>query len=670
MFRLIASSQHSLRPTLVQAVRGNQGLLRSSRSQLLAPLRRTRSGSENTRRGRRVASPEHFLALGTISDGGFKITHFRELMNSLENYRKWTSLESGVSAYDQGMTSLLTAFQDKEVRSLLSQKDLARFLHLLSVLMYNNRTSRLKETRNRDSDLYLQNSGLSQDVMLKAETLLIVESIAQGEFNDILLLLALGHLFRSMALNQMQIEMLQFWEDGVNDEINGKHFLDHNILATVLPTAYEQKRFSYEEILHLYEVNTKGTQHAILLLVIGRIALEAGDISRGFECMESLLRMYENAANDNDRRSLLRNLGLLHLLFIGKCKDLEVARQFFDKVILRDLPYVVMLKCNQVSDLFQTCLRTGLPYEDVLYFWSETVKYYSYEDQMRPSFNLWYLVLNSAFFRIFFIKHRVLTADAYTKLRETITLYAQIKPIDEFFLNALINNYTWGDKVVLEQLIASYDIYHVPRTPVSYRVTIKKMGEVASYTEADILAQWNESLRLLDSEGYTYIPLADWAAFRDATILSNNSSARCNLYMAVAFAYRDYIQDQLSVGRFVRHWFKQTAHTRVLDQLTQIEPTVTPVEVPKFKSLTKNVDFIAEAKGMVLRNTQLREEEAALLKAQAEEDAIKEKDSEYEDPEALILESFKDFPNDVSKNVEDNNLGASENSHDHPPSSS
>lgn len=567
-----------------------------------------------------MASAERVLENVPTGEANLKIAHFREQMTSLENYRRWGQNSGlGVSAYQQTMTQIFEAAQDSEVRNLFSQKDLSQYAAMLNNLLYKNRTDRLAGNRNRDSDLFLQGPELHHEALLKSALLQLVENISQGEFRDELLPLALTHLLNAMNQSKMHIQMLQFWEDGVNDEVAGKHYLNPRVLSTVLPVAYDNKRFSYEEILHLYDVNTKGKTYPLLLQVIGRIALEAGDHSRGFECMEALLRLYEDASHPADRKTLLRCLSMLHLLFIGKCRDLEVARQFFDKVVLHDLPYTVILKCNQVTDLLQTCLELELPFEDILYFWSETVKFYQHEDQLRASLNLRYLMLHSKFFAIFFEQNPTLTADAYNKLRETIALYAQIKPMDEFFLNALISNYSWGDKVVLGQLMANYEIYHVKRTPVSYRVGMKKMGEIADFTDADILSRWNESLRFLDGEGFHYIPMADWAALRDATIKSPHAASRTNLYLAIANTYKDYIQDPTSVNRFVRFWFRQPVHNPVLDHMTEVEPPLAPVEVPVFQKLTKNVDFVTEAKIVLVKEHERKSESDATVMANGEE---------------------------------------------------
>ena len=612
MFRLLsANTQQTLRPAILLKVRSNKAniSLPSSSIQVNPPspahynltcqfTRHNSSASSQKTKSSKVdafvnkAQRDPVLREALDSEANSKLNYFKEQLSLAFQYRSAKDRDSQ-RAFVATVDNLFKAFEDESLRSSYSSRDLYSYTQILNFSVYHNRTNRLSSSRNRDSDQY-QNENLHDEVLIKSAVLNLSETIISGEFNKILNANILLYLFYSMKQFQLYPEMLNLWENGVNDGETGKLFLNEKILAVILPIAYEQKRFSYEEILHIYELNTKelSTVQHELLCSIGKIAIGSGDYSRGLDSLEALLQLYES--KQQSTQHVLASLGELHLNFIGSCKDIKISKHFFDKVVQYDLPYYVCLKVPYIQSLLQNCFELNESLDNIIYFWKSTITHYSNEKNS-AGLNSRYSILNNTFFTIFFKIYPTLNAESFNKLREVIALYAEIKPVDEVFLNTIIGNYSWGDKNVLEQLIENYSIYNVKRTPVSYRICLKKTGELPQYTNEDILIKWNDSLQHLDQNGFNYIPIADWAALRDATILSNSGSDRKDFYLAVANQYKDYIQDQRSCIRFVKYWLKKREHLKSFSTLTFGSDAdfsnEVDIVVPQFRHLKPNINY-------------------------------------------------------------------------------
>ncbi|EEQ37174.1 hypothetical protein FOB63_002062 [Clavispora lusitaniae] len=612
MFRLIASnSQGGLRPALLRKVRSNTSTLKLPGANVdldLNPIQfRTNAtsaqaapASSATPLGKvdryfSKTSVDPLLKDAMSSTGSSaKLNRFEELLVTANQVNPKNSNQSH-KQYFETINYLFTMFRDDAVKDNVTRRNIFQYANLLNNSVYQNRTSRLSGSRNRDSDQYQSNT-LNNDVMLKTAILDLAENIANGQFKNILDSNTLRVLLLAMFQFKVYPEMISLWESGVNDETVSKVYLSQNILSVILPVAFDENRFTYEQILQIYELNTKDASNVNFELVgtIGKIAIKAGDYSRGLDSLESLLQIYESNGKAN-KRMILRSLSELHLSFIGSCKDIRIAKHFFDKVVDGDLPYQVLLKAPHVQSLFENCVEVNESFDSILYFWKVTVEHYTGENNDKTNLNSRYAILNNSFFSIFFKLFPSLTEESYIKLKEVIAIYANIKPVDEFFLNTVISNYSWNDKVVFEQLVENYSIHNVSRTPVSYRVCLKKIGDIKEYSESEILNQWNESLAHLDSNGYKYIPIADWAALRDATILSSHRAEREEFYLKVLDAYKNYHQDERACLRFVKYWLNRDDQVKKVAIVSlQEHPEFNcslDIEVPQFKNLRENVNY-------------------------------------------------------------------------------
>ncbi|KAK6461389.1 protein RMD9, mitochondrial [Scheffersomyces coipomensis] len=614
MFRLISTNaQQGFRPVILSKVRPNKGSLALASNPLQGNTNNgqyrvtqfSRSNSTNgtiSNNNQTSYKVDNFINKATKdplikdsfenSEVEQKLNYFRELLSSTQSKMYNKSLEGRI-AFNDCVNNLFELFDDEAIRSNLTGSDLFHYAHALQIAVFYNRTNRLSGNKNRDRDQHSNN--YSEEMLLKNAVLNLAELIIGNEFQPIITAPMIQMLFYSMLQFKFNTEIINLWENGINDKVNGKIYLSQEILGIVLPTCFENNRFTYEEILQVYELNTKDAKSIAhnLAASIGKIAITSGDYSRALDSLESLLQLYENQSG-KPNRDLLHSLSELHLTFIGHCKDYRIAKHFFDKVIEHTLPYKVILKAPKVVSFLQNCNEANEPIDNIIYIWKSTINYYK-DNGAANVINARYSILNNGFFQLFFNRYPNLNQESFIKLREVISSYSEIKLIDETFLNTIISNYSWADKSVLNQLIENYSIYEVNRTPVSYRVSLKKMGELKDYSNQEILEKWNENLQCLESNRYNYIPVADWAALRDATIASPFPEQRTPLYLTVVNAYKNYMQDRKSCLKFLGNWSKRPDNYPQIARITTEEnPDFNcdvEVVVPQFKFLRSNVDY-------------------------------------------------------------------------------
>lgn len=619
MFRLLAhNTGSSLRPVILRNVRTNPSLKLTGTNNASIDLEKNfqfRNNSSAASAGPATITPQHqtkadhlFLKSAdpilpvSKGDSGItrkKVQRFEQLLHgSVGKTIKNRNLQLDKQLSNVRVLSEL--FHDDALKSNLSADNVYNYAGLLSEAIYNNRLNRLNDSRNRDSDLY-QNLTLSNDIWLKNAILELAENLSTGPLRNLVSHQILRKLFFAMLQLQVNTEMIKFWEHGVNDPKHSSMYLKHTVLSVILPLTYSEKRFLYDQIIKLYEVNTKNLPYVAhhLSAAIGKVAIKEGDYLRALDCLELILAYLESGREKPT--TIHRTLAELHAAFIGDCKDIKIARHFFNKTIENLLPYKVVLKAPHVQKLLEHCMEANEPYETILDFWKQTLT--TYVNEPLASFNARYSIVNKAFFSVFFQMYPTLTEEGYTKLKEVISTYASIKPVDDFFLNNIITNCTWNDKVVFQQLVENYDVYDVTKTPVLYRVTLKKMGEIKEFSNSEILEQWNATLRFLDDAGYKYIPIADWASLREATILSPYSDSRSEFYLAVLHAYRNYHQDEKAVHRFVKYWIskpQKLAIARVSRESTPSFETDVEVTIPQFKNLRENVNYDSVASNLIV----------------------------------------------------------------------
>lgn len=612
MFRLIATNtQSSLRPVLLRKVRGNSSGLKLGPNVNLEPnfefqnqyafqIARSNSTASATisEKSEKISNnlksdhilvgvPVHESKAPVDEDVLARVEKFGDTLKKTNDKRE----KGRAQRYSQALSELQKCFANDDVKAKLSEQTLSNYASFLNRFIYYNRTSRLSSNLNRDSDQY-KSKVLNNDIVLKSAIIDMADAILRHKI-QIKDTNSLFPLFQAMLQTESYAELVELWEAGVNREEDSAAYLSQNVLSVVLPVAYRIQRFSYEEIEKIYDYNTKGMAvHYQLLTSMGKIAIQAGDNSRGLDIMEDLMKVYEGKRNNQS--SVLHQLGELHLNFIGHCQDIKIAKHFFDKVVEFNLPYKVILKAPYVVSLLENCYEKKEPFSTITKFWRDTVEYCSRVDDKHDHRSR-YATLHNKFFSLFFKLYPHLSEEGYSTLKNLIATYANLRPMDEIFINSIISNYNWGDRVVFQQLVENFEIHDIPRTPISYRVCLKKMGEIRDFTNEEILQQWYSSLRFLDLEGYTYIPIADWAALRDSTIMSPYSDDRTSFYLKVLDKFKNFHQDERACLRFARWWMprKQVVNKVAqlsLDKDVQIDCKI-DVEVPEFHHLRENVNY-------------------------------------------------------------------------------
>lgn len=628
MFRIVTSNaQQTFKPTLLTKVRSNIGTLTAppttanvpsnstanfpSSSKILNNTQFVRQQSSVDFSNKKAYPDDFFRASKTskASNRSFsapdhetkgKLNHFKELLVTGNQKLRGINRQEARAFYST-LQSLTQMLEDPLLRKHINIDLLHQYSLLLHSAIFSSRTNRLAEKRNRDKDEYNATS-YTDEVILRGSVLNFAQLVEAGEFKHCFNDKILQYLLYSMFQFRFNTEALNLWENGVNDSETGSTYLRPLVLATVLPRAFELKRFTYEEVLHIYELNTKKDQypHHTLVTAMGKISIHAGDYSRALDFLERLLEKYDESPTGLK----LASLSDLHLSFIGDCKEIAIAKHFFDKVIEDELPYKVLLKVPYITSLLDNALQSN-SLEDVTYFWKNSIAYYV---KTRQQLNSRYSLLNNKFFEIFFQAYPELNEESFGKLREFISFYAHTKPLDETFLNTIITHYSWKQKEVLDQIMENYDVYSVERTPVSHRICLKKTGQYADYTNEEILAKWNESLKCLDSSKYFYIPNADWSALRDATIYSVVPEKRTGLYYAILHAYKNYMQDGRACVKFVSNWTKRPAYLEDIAKITldsNFKPIV-DIEVPLFKNLKENVDYSNATRDLAISATEAK----------------------------------------------------------------
>lgn len=602
MFRLLAPNSQGIRQALLRNVSKNHTGLKLAGQNGPVDLQKDyqiRNNStvtlNNTKNNNKKDTTTSFVRhekkqIFADKYPGADASTFDQILRSARQHKNYRS--SLNASLTEDIRSLSDLFKDESVKKDLSLVNIGQYASLLNDAVFRNRFSRLTNNSDRDSDSY-NNSSAVNDVMLKEAILNLMDNVSSGQIRGVIHPETVKNLLLSMCQYKAWPEIVQFWENGVNDKNLSKLFLNEKILAAVLPVAYDEQRYTYQQIINLFETNTKDKDRIEneLHVSIGKIAIKNKDYARALDSMEALLRLLEENTGNT---KILKSLSELHLSFIGFSEDLKISTHFFNKVIEKDLPYSVPLKAPHVAALLDKLMASQTDFKTIFGIWKNTAAFYAKDKFQQSAINSRYSILNNKFLSIFFQLHPELTEESHNELRNIIAEYAKIKDVDEYFLNTLISNYNWGDKTVFLQLMELYPIHNIEYTTVSNRIVLKKMGEIADFTNADIINRWNRSLARLDQDKYRYIPIADWAALRDCTILSPYSEQRTPVYLALLNTYKDFHQDGRAVSRFAKTWLHSPLFSTVA-RVTQ-EPKTDfscgeEIIIPKFNYLRRNVNY-------------------------------------------------------------------------------
>lgn len=303
-------------------------------------------------------------------------------------------------------------------------------------------------------------------------------------------------------------EAVSIWRSAINgtSTYTANIFLNPRVVGVVLPILYDNG-VTYKEIQQLYEKSSAMINYFHPNLSVGmiRASLSAGE-------NEMALTLFQKLCEESSEMKY----GYLietHLSFIGECKDLNISQAFFDKALNNEMPYKIDLQVSYVKSFLKNIWAQTHDFKKVYDIWYKSSVHYGRDVNHGISSSL-----NDTFFDIFFEHYSNDKITGLQQLQEMISIYNNIKPIDEPFFNIILTKCTvWRDRQIIESIDKAYDLYQIPRTIVAYRILLKSMGSV-HVTNEEIFQRWCNLVVKSDEIGQSFIANADWAALRDATV--------------------------------------------------------------------------------------------------------------------------------------------------------
>ncbi|GMM57757.1 hypothetical protein DAKH74_043730 [Maudiozyma humilis] len=304
-------------------------------------------------------------------------------------------------------------------------------------------------------------------------------------------------------------EAVQIWKSAINgtNAYTANIFLNPRVVGVILPILYDNG-VSYPEIQQLYEKSSSMINYFHPNLSVGmiRASLSANE-------NEMALQLFQKLCQESTEMKY----GYLietHLSFIGECKDLNVAQTFFDKALNDEMPYKIDLQVSYVKSFLRNIWTQTRDFNHIYQIWYKSSLHYGRNVNHGISSSL-----NDTFFDIFFENFAHAKDQGFLTLQNIIGTYKNIKNIDEPFFNIILAKCTiWHDRNILEYIDNSYELFHIPKTIVAYRILLKSMGSVDNTTNDEILQRWIDLIKKSDEIGQKFIANADWAALRDATV--------------------------------------------------------------------------------------------------------------------------------------------------------
>ncbi|KAH3683386.1 hypothetical protein WICPIJ_005644 [Wickerhamomyces pijperi] len=469
----------------------------------------------------------------------------------------WESLRKAMTLYDE-----LKSVPDFNGRFT------GALVHALHIALRSNRTQLTRLAKKPDYDQNSFHNEMNQYIKDSLRTVtkdLLSETVSIDENGAMHLLTALKEL-------KLDSETVSVWSSCIALEKLKFVFLQPKVVGVLLPIMF-QLGSSYADLETLFnESNSLDNRVAHPFLLGGMIKA-----SLAAQEYEKALKYYNDLCDYPEKGLTVGSLVDVHLAFIGESKNIDIASAFFEKAVNREMPYKLTLQVNNVKQFLCNIWSESQDFSKVLDVWVKATKFYGRNINHGVSSSL-----NNQFFEIFFENYQTASVESLNKLKEIISSYNDMKPIDEPFFNIIISKVgIWGDKSIIDSLSDAYGIYNLRKTQVSRRIYLKSLGSVEA-TAAEIITAWNDLIACSDAEGYSYIANADWAALRDATIASKFK--RNELYVKVWKKYQFYCRNFDQFQRISNNGNLFADIQPLLAQINQIDAS--EIVVPQFQNLT------------------------------------------------------------------------------------
>lgn len=441
-------------------------------------------------------------------------------------------------------------------------------VHTLHIALRSNRTQLTRLAKKPDYD---QNSFHNEMNQFIKDSLRV---ITDDLLSNVVLIDENGAMHLLTALKELKLnnEAISVWSSSMDLPALKFTFLQPKVVGVLLPMMY-QLGSSYADLENLFNQSNsldKRSTHPFLLGGMIKASLAAEEYEKALK--------YYNELCDHPTKSLtIGTLVDVHLAFIGECKNIEIANSFFERAIDREMPYKLTIQVNNVKEFLSNIWAETQDFNRVVDVWQKATKFYGRNINHGVSSSL-----NNRFFEIFFENYPRATVESLNKLKEIISVYNDMKPIDEPFFNIIISKVgIWGDKSIISSLYEAYEIYNLKKTQVSRRIYLKSLGSV-EVSSQEIITAWNDLVACSDAEGYNYIANADWAALRDATIAASGFD-RNELYVKIWKQYQYFCRDQNQFQRISNNGNLFTQIQPLLANLNAIDAS--EIVVPAFENL-------------------------------------------------------------------------------------
>lgn len=458
---------------------------------------------------------QELTSSNALKNDGFRNNNNNRQQGSRNRSFDWTVLPKTLELYQD--VKLLPEYTAKDTTSLVI------FLHNAQRL-----TRVVQAGLNSKPDYDSHSQTLQNKQMIENGLREVVNDL----MNEKITITSIGavHLLTSFKELGKIEDVSSFWFSCSKIDNLKDIFLNQQVVGVILPILY-QTGTEFSEIEELYNRTVKLNDYFNSNLTAGMIkcCLLADKTEKSLELFGKLVDNYKPGTS-------ITPLVDCHTRFIADCKDINVAENFFLKVINKETPYKVILQVGCLKQFLQNVYDQTNDFEKILNYWKLATKFYG-----RNLNHGIYSSLNGVFFEIFFNAYGNNQIEGLKKLKSLISIYNSIKPIDEPFFNIIMSkSIVWENKQVLDSLYSAFDIYRIKRSIVSRRIYLKSLGSYEVSNE-EILKNWYDLILASDFENSKYIANADWAALRDSTI--NTRFDRGMLFIQTFKVFSPYCRD-------------------------------------------------------------------------------------------------------------------------------
>lgn len=503
-------------------------------------------------------------------------------------------ISGGVHKFWVAVRKIIPLYKTLVSTGELNEKRMAEFVSLLrnGLRIHRLELSKLKKNLDKDSNN-----------PIKAIHFLLTCAIREVSYNVLDMQVHLNphgltHLFKAYKDLGFTNEAVSIWENGKSNPKLFNLFTSEPVLGSVFPFLVESGDFNFDEVWAMYSKIKQSKLpneklHNELQVGMIRVCLFKDKTFDALEIFQKLTSDCYSSFQQNGIEppiNVKSYMTMAHLSFIGFCKDINTADQFFNDAVNESMPYLTPLQLNFIKKYLINSWEITHDYERVKLIWSITWNHYEMKGTSNSSVSS---SLNDTFLTIFFQKFPNYSPEGFLELQNIIATYSQIKSIDEPFINVLLSKSTnWHNSDVFQFILSTAISNSFSKTNVFYRCCLKACGSV----DIDCMSILNLFRQLLNnnaSNGMKFIAHADWVALRDATINSpylinfQSINDRIDLYFKL---WKICSVSFISLENFKNYIFKDIKlnynYSRIFQQMNNIRTV--DIDIPEINYFQRN----------------------------------------------------------------------------------